>query len=87
MAKRSANARDSATTRRSTMGMRNKAGLIGSARIIAITPRTTRVGMNLKNDMTVADSGSTNRGNDELRINLPPLVIDLAPIVSEFVTR
>jgi hypothetical protein len=60
---------------------------MGSASVTAITPRTAKVGINLKREITVATSGSTKRGKDELRINLPPLVMDFAPIFTEFVTR
>ena len=87
VAKRSASASERIKTNASIGGKSRRLMLSGEAKSDAMTASTTRVGMNLKNDITVADSGSTKRGKAEFKINLPPLVIDFAPIVNEFVTR
>jgi len=51
------------------------------------TIRTRSVGRNLKSDTTAALIGNINRGNAELRTNLPPDVIDFAPATIASVTR
>ncbi|CAB4549594.1 unannotated protein [freshwater metagenome] len=69
------------------IGKKRRFTLHGEAKKPAITASTTSVGMNRKNEITVADSGKTNRGKAEFKINFPPLVIDFAPIVTALVTR
>ena len=87
VAKSSAKASARTSTNKRISGSKSRAKLIGLARSRVMMARTTRVGMNLKKEMTVAESGRIKRGKAEFRINFPPLVIDFAPIVNAFVTR
>ena len=87
VAKSSARANERMSVKVRISGRKRRLILQGDASSDAMTVSTARVGINLKNEITVADNGRTKRGKAEFKINFPPLVMDFAPIVKEFVTR
>ncbi len=87
VAKSSAKANERSSVRERMSGRKSRLMLHGDANSDAMIVRTMSVGINLKNEITVAASGSTKRGKAEFKINFPPLVMDFAPMVREFVIR